>query len=116
MFVAEERQHLRRLVGLGVLAHQTAIAGQCNTADEERLEVTKSIMQQRAGSNAKETKAIHELNERQANSDDTVIEKIAIIKARIASNAMVKWKRTWSDKPQHQERDQQEKAANISEV
>ena len=48
-----------------MLAHQPAIAGQYKMTEEERLEVTKSDLPEKAGGNVKEAKTISELEERQ---------------------------------------------------
>ena len=66
LFVVEERQHLRRLAGLGVLAHQPAIAGQCKITDEERLEVATRIVQQKVGIKPKTIKAVEDFLKHQA--------------------------------------------------
>ena len=64
IFRVEQRQHLRRLAGLGVLAHQPAMAAFCKTTEEEREKVTLCIPQQKAGSNPKELKNMKKLKEK----------------------------------------------------
>ena len=60
-FKAEKRDKIRRLAGLGVLAHQPAIAAYCEVTDEEMENLTRCIMQQKTGSNAKVFKTVREL-------------------------------------------------------
>ena len=47
IFKIEQRQHLRRLAGIGVPAHQPAIAAYCKITEEEREKVTLCILQQK---------------------------------------------------------------------
>ena len=56
IFRVEQRQHLRRLAGLGVLAHQPAIAEYCKTTEEERGKMALCILQQKSESNPGELK------------------------------------------------------------
>ena len=58
IFNLEQRQHLRRLAGLGLLAHHPAIAAYCNISEEQRGHVTLCRPQQKAGSNLKELTSI----------------------------------------------------------
>ena len=60
LFKAEKRDKIRRLAGLGVLAHQPAFAAYCEVGDEERGNFIRCIMQQKDGPNAKVLKPVDE--------------------------------------------------------
>ena len=47
LFKAEQRQKLKRLADLGVLAHQPAIAAYCKATEQERTTITNAILAQK---------------------------------------------------------------------
>ena len=71
LFKAESRIKLRRFPGLGILAHQLAIAAYCKVTDHERDDITESLLQQTVGSNPKQINLYKEMRktneERQSN-------------------------------------------------
>lgn len=60
LFNAEKRDKVRKLAGLGVLAHQPAIAAYCEVTEEEMENLTRCIMQQKIGSRSKVSEIVHE--------------------------------------------------------
>ena len=67
MFRAESRVDLRRLAGLGTLAHQPAIDAYCSVTEHERNLIIESLLMQKVGSNPKAMKQYKEV--REANDD-----------------------------------------------
>ena len=66
MLKAEQRQRRRRLAGLGILAHQPAIAAYCKVTEEEKTTVINIILQQQVQSIANIVKQIVEPREAEA--------------------------------------------------
>ena len=60
LFKAEKRGNMRRLAGLGALAHQLAIAAYCEVTEEGRGNLTRCIVQQKTDANAKVYKFVDE--------------------------------------------------------
>ena len=57
---------IRRLPGLGTLAHQPAIAAYCKVTKQERDTIIESLLMQKVGSNPKMMKQFKEMREASA--------------------------------------------------
>jgi len=99
IFGMETRQHHTRLAGLAVYGHQPAIAGFLQVKEQEKDDITKAILSQKAGSNPETIKSFEELRNRQRQEgEESQTTRIKI--AKIVTGATVRWKRIKSKEVQ----------------
>jgi hypothetical protein len=103
-FDMERRANLRRLGDLAVVGNQPAIMATVRMSDAEKAKVTRCIMLQKIGSDAKCMKRYDELVQQQDGTTEEGVETMLIKFGRIATGCTVRWKREMAET---QEQDEQ---------